>query len=112
LVQTKIAGLEAAAMAKAVGGESGNGAFPSRTGEMAGGEEVYLGPEWTRTKRGHEWPAGVLQGWEQMEANDVGWPTFDGKFVNDPGPLSRRNGGPTGRLITEDDLVTKTLRER
>jgi hypothetical protein len=47
-----------------------------------------------------------------MKANDVGGPTFDGNFVNDPGPLSRRNGGPTGRLITEDDLVTKTLRER
>jgi hypothetical protein len=46
--------------------------------------EEYLGLEWTRGG-GQEVSmalSALLQGREQKKANDIGWPTFNGKFVN------------------------------
>ncbi len=57
--------------------------------------------------------AGVLRGWGQVKANDVGQPTFDWKFIH----YSQFKKEwwvyrQTFLNMAEDDLVVKSLREK
>jgi hypothetical protein len=62
-----------------------------------GGEIGKYVPEagWERAQEGHRMVVGVLRGWGQRKANDMGWPMFYDEFVNYP--FIRKSGGPTGR---------------
>jgi hypothetical protein len=49
-----------------------------------------------------------------MKANDSGWPTFDGEFVNYPRFKKewRAYREMYHSVVSDDDLAAKTLRER
>jgi hypothetical protein len=57
-------------------------------GEYDKAGEEHLGSEQTWARQSHRGLAGFFNGGGrgrgQMKANVVGWPTFDGKFVNYP----------------------------
>jgi hypothetical protein len=58
--------------------------FQDESRRRRSGVEEYLGPKWTRIHGGHQELTGILGGWSQMKANDMGWLTFNGRFVNYP----------------------------
>jgi hypothetical protein len=66
----------------------------------------YLGLEWARSREGYVELKRFLHGWGLMITNDVGWPTFDGKFVSYVTPPLRAHRS------TYHGIVAKNLRER
>jgi hypothetical protein len=61
--------------ASAVAGEPSGRTFYFRSRLQESGEKKeILWPEWIRTRRGHCVFAGILNGWRQVGANNVGWP--------------------------------------
>ncbi len=62
------------------------------------GRVEYLGPERAKARGSHRVLAKVLHRWGPTRANNVGWPTFDGKFVIIL--ALRRTGRPKGGSIT------------
>jgi hypothetical protein len=100
--------------ASAVAGEPSGRTFYFRSRlEKSGEKKEILWPEWTRTRRGHCVFAGILKGWRQVGANNVGWPTVNGKFMSN---LRYRKEWwayqQTFHSIAEDDLATQNLREK
>ncbi len=67
----------------------------SRMEVTGAGREEYLGLEWVKGNGGHGEFVGVLHGWGQLKANNIGWPTFDGKKKS------------WAHSMAEDDLVAK-----